>query len=189
MERFRHITLPMLRPTLLFGAVITGIGYLQFFEEPFVMTKGGPLDSTLSVTFFTYDQFGYGNYGYAAAAATCCSSRSCCSPSCSSGCSASARRRSDGLSHVMARTVTSTTHALRQRRITSALTCRSGLLCLVVAPVRVDAVLARSSPSARCRRAADLVARTTSTLANYRQLFTSSTSRVLHQLACSSRSP
>ena len=67
--RFRHITLPMLKPTLLFGAVITSIGYLQFFEEAFVMTKGGPLDSTRSVTFFTYDQFGYGNYGQAAAAA------------------------------------------------------------------------------------------------------------------------
>jgi multiple sugar transport system permease protein len=67
-SRFRHITLPMLRPTLLFGAVITGIGYLQFFEEAFVMTKGGPLDSTRSVTFFTYDQFGFGNYGLAAAA-------------------------------------------------------------------------------------------------------------------------
>ncbi len=67
-SRFRHITLPMLRPTLLFGAVITGIGYLQFFEEAFVMTKGGPLDSTRSVTYFTFDQFGFGNYGYAAAA-------------------------------------------------------------------------------------------------------------------------
>ncbi len=66
--RFRYITLPMLRPTLLFGAVITSIGYLQFFEEAFVMTKGGPLDSTRSVTFFTYDQFGFGNYGYASAA-------------------------------------------------------------------------------------------------------------------------
>ena len=66
--RFRHITLPMLKPTLLFGAVITSIGYLQFFEEAFVMTKGGPLDSTRSVTFFTYDQFGYGNYGAASAA-------------------------------------------------------------------------------------------------------------------------
>jgi len=66
--RFRHITLPMLRPTMLFGAVITGIGYLQFFEEAFVMTKGGPLDATRSVTYFTFDQFGYGNFGYAAAA-------------------------------------------------------------------------------------------------------------------------
>lgn len=68
-SRFRHITLPLLRPTLLFGAVITSIGYLQFFEEAFVMTKGGPLDSTKSVTFFTFDQWGYGNYGYASAAA------------------------------------------------------------------------------------------------------------------------
>lgn len=67
--RFRYITLPMLRPTLLFGAVITSIGYLQFFEEAFVMTKGGPLDSTKSVTFFTYEQFGFGNYAYASAAA------------------------------------------------------------------------------------------------------------------------
>ena len=58
----------MLRPTLLFGAVITGLGYLQFFEEAFVMTKGGPLDSTRSATYFTFDQFGFGNYGYAAAA-------------------------------------------------------------------------------------------------------------------------
>ena len=67
-QRFRHITLPMLRPTLLFGAVITSIGYLQFFEEAFVMTKGGPLDATRSITYFTYDQFGFGNYGFAAAA-------------------------------------------------------------------------------------------------------------------------
>jgi multiple sugar transport system permease protein len=67
-QRFVHITLPMLRPTLLFGAVITGIGYLQFFEEAFVMTRGGPLDATRSVTYFTYDQFSFGNYGYAAAA-------------------------------------------------------------------------------------------------------------------------
>jgi multiple sugar transport system permease protein len=67
-QRFRHITLPTLRPTLLFGAVITGIGYLQFFEEAYVMTKGGPLDATRSLTFFTYDQFSFGNHGYAAAA-------------------------------------------------------------------------------------------------------------------------
>jgi multiple sugar transport system permease protein len=68
-NRFRHITVPMLRPTLLFGAVITMIGYLQFFEEPFVMTQGGPLDKTLSLAYYTYDQFGFGNYSYAAAMA------------------------------------------------------------------------------------------------------------------------
>jgi multiple sugar transport system permease protein len=67
-HRFRYITLPILRPTMLFGAVITGIGYLQFFEEAFVMTKGGPLDATRSIAYFTYDQFGFGNYAYAAAA-------------------------------------------------------------------------------------------------------------------------
>jgi len=66
-QRFRFITIPTIRPTLLFGAVITGIGYVQFFEEPFVMTQGGPLNSTTSVAFQTYNQFGFGNYGYAAA--------------------------------------------------------------------------------------------------------------------------
>lgn len=67
-QRFRAITLPMLQPVLLFGAVITGIGYLQFFEEAFVMTEGGPLNSTRSISYFTFDQFGFGNWGYAAAA-------------------------------------------------------------------------------------------------------------------------
>jgi multiple sugar transport system permease protein len=65
--KFRYITLPLLRPTLLFGAVITGIGYLQFFEEPFVMTQGRPLNRTLSVSYDIYNQFGFGNYSYAAA--------------------------------------------------------------------------------------------------------------------------
>jgi len=66
-QRFRHITVPLLRPTILFVTVTTGIGYLQFFEEPFVMTNGGPLDSTLSMSMFTYQQFGFGNYGFASA--------------------------------------------------------------------------------------------------------------------------
>jgi multiple sugar transport system permease protein len=47
-------------------SVTTGIGYLQFFEEPFVMTSGGPLGSTISLSMYTYKQFGFGNYGYAA---------------------------------------------------------------------------------------------------------------------------
>ena len=67
-QQFRNVTLPLLRPTLLFGGVVTGIGYLQLFEEPFVMTQGGPLSSTLSVSYHIYNQFGFGNYGYAAAA-------------------------------------------------------------------------------------------------------------------------
>jgi multiple sugar transport system permease protein len=66
-QRFRHITIPLMRPIILFVSVITMIGYLQFFEEPFVMTNGGPLDSTISMSMYTYKQFGFGNYGYAAA--------------------------------------------------------------------------------------------------------------------------
>ena len=65
-RRFLHITMPLLRPTLLFVSVTTAIGYLQFFEEPFVMTRGGPLDSTISLSMYTYKQFGFGNYGLAA---------------------------------------------------------------------------------------------------------------------------
>ena len=68
-SRFRYMTLPLMRPTLLFGGVVTMIGYLQFFEESFVMTQGGPLDKTLSVAYYTYNQFGFGNYSYAAAMA------------------------------------------------------------------------------------------------------------------------
>ncbi|MEO7070629.1 MAG: sugar ABC transporter permease [Nostocoides sp.] len=64
-QRFRAITLPLLRPTMLFVSVTTLIGYLQFFEEPFVMTNGGPLKSTISMSMYTYQQFGFGNYGYA----------------------------------------------------------------------------------------------------------------------------
>ncbi|WP_422770417.1 carbohydrate ABC transporter permease [Plantactinospora sp. WMMC1484] len=66
-QQFRYVTLPSLRPTLLFVGVIATIGYLQFFEEPLVMTRGGPLNSTLSVSYHIYNQFGFGNYGYASA--------------------------------------------------------------------------------------------------------------------------
>ncbi|MET0860850.1 MAG: sugar ABC transporter permease [Microbacterium sp.] len=67
-RRLRSITIPLLRPTLLLGAVLISVGYLQFFEEAFVMTKGGPLDSTLSIAYYTYQQFGFGEYGLASAA-------------------------------------------------------------------------------------------------------------------------
>jgi ABC-type sugar transport system permease subunit len=69
-QSFRHVTLPMLRPTILFMLVITTIGYLQLFEEPFVMTDGGPLDSTLSVTMYMFQQgFEFFHQGYASAIA------------------------------------------------------------------------------------------------------------------------
>ena len=67
---FRHVTFPLLRPTILFATVITTIGYLQLFEEPFVMTDGGPLDRTLSVSMYMYQEgFKFFHQGYAAAIA------------------------------------------------------------------------------------------------------------------------
>jgi ABC-type sugar transport system permease subunit len=67
---FRSVTLPLLRPTTLFIVVITTIGYLQLFEEPFVMTDGGPLDKTLSISMYMYRQgFDFFHQGYAAAIA------------------------------------------------------------------------------------------------------------------------
>jgi multiple sugar transport system permease protein len=69
-QAFRFVTIPMLRPTILFMTVITTIGYLQLFEEPFVMTGGGPLDKTLSVTMYMYQQgFTFFHQGYASAIA------------------------------------------------------------------------------------------------------------------------
>ncbi len=66
-QRFRYITLPSLRPTLLLSGVVASIGLIQIFDEPFVMTQGGPLDSTLTVAYHAYNQFSFGNYGYTAA--------------------------------------------------------------------------------------------------------------------------
>ena len=68
--RFRSITLPQLRPVILFCTVYSSTGFLQFLEEPLIMTGGGPLNSTLSASLAIFKQFGVGNYGYAGAAAT-----------------------------------------------------------------------------------------------------------------------
>ncbi len=68
-RRFTGMTLPLMRPTLLLGAVLLSVGFLQVFEEPFVMTQGGPLNSTLTISYYVYNQFGYGDYSLASAAA------------------------------------------------------------------------------------------------------------------------
>ena len=70
LQQFRHVTLPMLSPTFVFVGIITAIGYLQLFPEPYVMTRGGPVNSTLSVVMLMYEQgFRWWNMGYAAAVA------------------------------------------------------------------------------------------------------------------------
>jgi len=69
-QRFRRITLPMLAPTTVFITIITMIGYFQLFAEPYVMTQGGPLNSTLSIVLLMYQQgFRWWNMGYSAAIA------------------------------------------------------------------------------------------------------------------------
>lgn len=68
--QFRYITLPMLAPIFMFVTVITLIGYFQLFAEPYVMTQGGPADSTLSVALLMFQEgFRWWNLGYAAAVA------------------------------------------------------------------------------------------------------------------------
>ncbi len=69
-RRFRHVTWPMLGPTMLFVGVVTMIGYFQLFAEPYVMTSGGPLNSTLSMVLYMYQQgFRWWRMGFAAAIA------------------------------------------------------------------------------------------------------------------------
>ncbi|SYW11739.1 Permease component of an ABC superfamily N-acetyl-D-glucosamine transporter [Oenococcus oeni] len=68
-EQTKHITLPSLSFSIFFVLVMTLIGWFQFFDEPFVMTQGGPLNSTNSVALFVYQNgFQNSNFGYAAAA-------------------------------------------------------------------------------------------------------------------------
>jgi multiple sugar transport system permease protein len=69
-QRLRHITLPLLAPTLLVVSIITVAGYFQLFAEPYVMTRGGPLQSTTSVLFYMYEEgFKWWNLGRASAIA------------------------------------------------------------------------------------------------------------------------
>jgi len=69
-RQFRHITLPSLRPVLLLVAIITVAGYFQLFAEPYVMTRGDPLQSTVSVLYYMFQQgFEWWNLGRATAIA------------------------------------------------------------------------------------------------------------------------
>lgn len=69
-QQFKNITVPMLAPTTLFISVITMIGYFQLFAEPYVMTQGGPLNSTLSIVLYMYQEgFRWWNIGYSTAIA------------------------------------------------------------------------------------------------------------------------
>jgi multiple sugar transport system permease protein len=69
-RQFRHVTLPMLAPIVAMVNVLTVAGYFQLFAEPYVMTQGGPLQSTVSVLYFMYEEgFKWWNLGAASAVA------------------------------------------------------------------------------------------------------------------------
>jgi multiple sugar transport system permease protein len=68
--QFRHVTVPGIRGTLVFVGILTVAGYFQLFAEPYVMTQGGPAQSTLSVLYLLYDEgFKWWNLGRASAVA------------------------------------------------------------------------------------------------------------------------
>ncbi|MEP6938492.1 MAG: sugar ABC transporter permease [Rudaea sp.] len=68
--QFRHVTLPSLRPILVLVGVITIAGYFQLFAEPYVMTRGDPLQSTVSVLYYMYEEgFKWWSLGRASAIA------------------------------------------------------------------------------------------------------------------------
>jgi len=69
-RQFRHVTLPMLAPLVLLVSILTTAGYFQLFAEPYVMTQGGPLQSTVSVLYLMYEEgFKFWNLGSASAVA------------------------------------------------------------------------------------------------------------------------
>ena len=69
-QRFRHVTLPAIGPTLLLAAVMSVAGFLQIFAEPYVMTLGGPAQSTTTILYFMFDEgFKWWNLGQASAVA------------------------------------------------------------------------------------------------------------------------
>lgn len=70
-QQFWHITLPGLRPTLIFATITTAIFTLRSFEQVYVVTGGGPLNSTNLLVYYIYQEaFAQFDFGYAAAAAT-----------------------------------------------------------------------------------------------------------------------
>ena len=68
--RFRHVTLPAIGPTLLLAALLSVAGFLQIFAEPYVMTQGGPAQSTQTLLYFMFEQgFRWWSLGTASAVA------------------------------------------------------------------------------------------------------------------------
>lgn len=70
LARFRHVTLPAIGPALVLATVLSVANFLQVFAEPYVMTHGGPAQSTVTILYFMFDQgFTWWNLGTASAVA------------------------------------------------------------------------------------------------------------------------
>ena len=66
-QKFRYITLPAINPTIFMVTILSTIGGFNLFIEPYIMTGGGPLSSTLSAMLYIYKQaFEYYHMGYSA---------------------------------------------------------------------------------------------------------------------------
>lgn len=66
-QKFLRITIPLLRPVILYVSILVTTGSLQIFEEPYILTSGGPANATMSVAQYLYQhgisqlKFGYGS--------------------------------------------------------------------------------------------------------------------------------
>lgn len=66
-QQFRYITFPAINPTFFMVVILSTLGGFSLFIEPYIMTDGGPLNSTLSAMLYIYKQaFGYYHMGYSA---------------------------------------------------------------------------------------------------------------------------
>jgi multiple sugar transport system permease protein len=69
-RRFRHVTLPAIGPVLLLAVLLSAAGFLQIFDEPYVMTHGGPAGSTVTLMYYLFAQgFEWWNLGLASSVA------------------------------------------------------------------------------------------------------------------------
>lgn len=69
-KQFFYITIPNLKPVILFTAIISTISTLQLFDEPYNLTNGGPADATMTLGLYIYKNgFDYFDFGYASAIA------------------------------------------------------------------------------------------------------------------------
>jgi len=69
-QQFFRLTLPLLKPVIIFTSIISTNGTLQIFDEPRIITNGGPANATLSISQYIYNMSFVNNpqFGYAAAA-------------------------------------------------------------------------------------------------------------------------